>query len=509
MLSIVNSGATIGIDGYIVRVEVDVSPGLPYFTIVGLPDTAVRESRERVKAALMNVGFEFPVKRITINLAPADIRKEGTLYDLPIAIGLLSSMGIVRNSVQDNTMLLGELSLDGKVRPIKGALPITIEAARKHIPQILLPSSNAKEASFVKDISVYGVSSILDAVALLNGTQHLSPVTSRLNDLLSEDVQYPFDFKEIKGQEYVKRALEIAATGGHNIIMVGPPGSGKTLLAKCMPSILPLMTFSEIMETTKVYSAAGLLNHMDTPLILNRPFRAPHHTISDAGLIGGGNIPKPGEISLAHNGILFFDELPEFRRNTLESLRQPMEDGTVTISRAHTTCTLPSKFIFMGAANPCPCGYYGDQEKDCKCSISHIRRYRSRMSGPLLDRIDLHVEVARVPACNMTEEKDQEPSAMVRKRVQTARNIQLKRFIDKPNVSCNAHMNQRLIKEYCRLDQDGKNLLKLAIEKFGLTARGYSRVLKIARTIADLEAIPEIAPHHISEAIQYRVQESL
>jgi magnesium chelatase family protein len=490
MLAKVLSSAVMGIDAYVVEVEVDISQGLPSFSTVGLPEGAVRESKERVKAAIKNAGYHFPSDRITVNLAPADVKKEGSGFDLPMAVGILAAMGIVPKDSYADHLILGELSLDGLIRPIKGALPMAIAAKETGMRGVFLPTENAAEAAVVEGVDVYPVQSLNQLVEALCGFTPIPPCRFDSRAFFQPEV-YEADFSDVRGQENVKRAMEIAAAGGHNLIMIGPPGAGKTMLA-----------FQEALGTSKVYSVMGLMPR-GHGLIQARPFRSPHHTISDAGLIGGGQTPKPGEVSLAHNGVLFLDELPEFKKNVLEVLRQPMEDGRVTISRASSSVTYPANFMLVGAMNPCPCGFLGDPKRECSCTSLQVQRYRSKISGPLMDRIDIHLEVPPVHFKDLAATEGGESSAEILSRVKAARRIQAERF-QKMKIYTNAHMNSRQVRKFCTLDFQSGELLEQAMEKFGLSARAHSRILKIARTIADLTGSEEITSAHVAEAIQYR-----
>lgn len=503
MYARVLSAAVQGIDAYIVKVEVHLDSTLPAYTTVGLPDIAVKESRERVSAAIKNSGFLFPPKRITVNLAPAYIKKEGASFDLPVAIGLLCATGQVNQARLEKIVILGELALDGSLRPIRGALPITAALPKSEVDGLIVPEANAAEAAMVEGVNVYPVRSLRETAAFINGEINIDPVVVDLEKIFSVASKSHLDFSDVKGQEQAKRAIEVAAAGGHNVIMVGPPGSGKTMLAKRMPTILPNLSYDEAIETTKIYSVAGILPP-NQPLLATRPFRSPHHTVSDAGLIGGGQIPRPGEVSLAHKGILFLDELPEFHKNALEVLRQPIEDGSVTITRAKISLTYPADFILVAAMNPCPCGYYTHPTRECRCSPTQVQQYHNRISGPLLDRIDIHIEAPAVEYKELAKLEDAEPSSKIHARVVETRRIQTERFKNNRRMSVNADIGPKEIKKYCRISEDGEKLLKAAMESMGLSARGYDRILKVSRTIADLDGGIDIRPEHLAEAIQYR-----
>jgi len=503
VLSTVYSGAVHGVDAYPVEIEVNAGYGEFATVIVGLPDTAVKESKARVWTAVRNSGFDPPGGRTTINLAPADIRKEGPSFDLPIAIGLLGAIGDLECESLSDYILVGELALSGEVRRVKGVLSIAMRARRDGRRGIIVPAGNAEEAAVVDGLSVYPVRTLRQAADFLNGELPQTPFSIDINDLYDADTNHLEDFADVKGQELAKRAIEVAVAGGHNLLMIGPPGTGKSMLAKRIPSILPKMTLDEALETTKIHSISGTLKAHDA-LIVTRPFRSPHHTISDAGLLGGGTHPVPGEVSLSHRGVLFLDELPEFRRNVLEVLRQPLEDGVVTISRAAATMTFPCQFMLVAAMNPCPCGYLTDPKRECRCSQKQIQTYRNKISGPLLDRIDIHIDVPTIQYQQLASLQKGEASAAVRERVMACRDVQQDRFRQHPGVHCNAGMGAKDLHRFCRLGEEAQGMLKMAITELNFSARAYDRILKVARTIADLFGAEKIEAEHINEAIQYR-----
>jgi magnesium chelatase family protein len=503
MLAKIYSAAVYGVDAYEIEIEVNGAGGDPNIVIVGLPDAAVKESRDRVTTAISNSGYYWPRGRTTINLAPADIKKEGPSFDLPIAIGMISVCEEIDTASFGEFGFVGELALDGTVRAVKGVLPVALEARRRGKRALFMPQVNAREAAMVDKIDIYGVQNLRQTFQFLRGELALLPTRGDLSGFFATHQEYEVDFSDVKGQAHVKRAIEVAVAGGHNILMIGPPGSGKSMLSKRIPTIIPPMSLEEAIETTKIHSIAGLLDR-EKSFVSTRPFRSPHHTISDIGLLGGGTFPSPGEVSLAHNGVLFLDELPEFKRSALEVMRQPIEDGRVTISRAAGTLTFPAEFMLCAAMNPCPCGYFGDLKRECRCGPVQVQRYRQRVSGPLLDRIDLHIEVPAVEYRDVASTRAEENSESIRKRIADARTRQQHRFAGDPKTNCNARMNTKHLKQHCKLDQDSNELIRIAMSELNLSARAYDRILKVSRTIADLADKTDILPEHVSEAIQYR-----
>ncbi len=502
MLAKVFSGAVFGVDAFEVEIEVNAAKGDMVIVVVGLPDTAVKESKDRVTTAVANSGYFWPRGRTTINLAPADVKKEGPSFDLPIALGMISCAQEQTLKNADEFCFLGELALTGAVRPVRGVLPVALEARRRGRSKLVVPTANVREAAMVSGIEVYGVENLREAYEFLTGARMLTPVKEDISEFFARHQDYDLDMADVRGQYQVKRAVEVAVAGGHNLLMIGPPGSGKSMIAKRIPTLMPPMTLEEAIETTKIHSICGLLD-AEKSFVAVRPFRSPHHTISDVGLIGGGAIPSPGEISISHNGVLFLDELPEFKRSTLEVMRQPLEDGRVTISRAAGTMTFPAEFILVAALNPCPCGYFGDPKRECRCSLVQVQRYRDRISGPLLDRIDIHLEVPSIQYSEMSSQAPGEASAPIRARIELAREIQRARY-GKSKATCNARIGTKQLKTHCVLDEGGEGMMRMAMTEINLSARAYDRILKVSRTIADLAGEERILAEHVSEAIQYR-----
>ena len=503
MLAKIYSAAVYGVDAYEIEIEVNGAGGDPNIVIVGLPDAAVKESRDRVTTAIANSGYYWPRGRTTINLAPADIKKEGPSFDLPIALGMIAVGEEINTTTFEKFSFVGELALNGAVRAVKGVLPVALEARRRGKHAMFVPEANAREAAMVDKIDIYGVQNLRQTFQFLRGEVPLVPTRGDLSVFFATHQSYEVDFSDVKGQGHVKRAIEVAVAGGHNILMIGPPGSGKSMLSKRIATIIPSMSLEEAIETTKIHSIAGLLDG-EKSFVATRPFRSPHHTISDVGLLGGSATPAPGEVSLAHNGVLFLDELPEFKRSTLEVMRQPLEDGKVTVSRAAGSVTFPSEFMLVAAMNPCPCGYFGDLKRECRCGPLQVQRYRQRISGPLLDRIDLHIEVPAVEYRDVASERAEENSMSLRERIGRARCVQQKRFRGDAKVNCNARMATRQLKQHCKLGEDSHDLIRVAMNELNLSARAYDRILKVSRTIADLDGAEEISEQHVSEAIQYR-----
>jgi len=503
MLARIYSAAVYGVDAYEVEIEVNGAGGDPHIIVVGLPDAAVKESRDRVTTAISNSGYHWPRGRTTINLAPADIKKEGPSFDLPIALGMIAVSEELDGSLFEKFSFVGELALNGAVRAVKGVLPVALEARRRGKEAIFVPEVNAHEAAMVEGIAVYGVQNLRQTFEFIRGETTMEPTRGDLTAFFATHQDYDVDFSDVKGQGHVKRAIEVAVAGGHNLLMIGPPGSGKSMLSKRIATIIPPMSLEEAIESTKIHSISGMLGG-ERAFVSTRPFRSPHHTISDVGLLGGSTIPTPGEVSLAHHGVLFLDELPEFKRSTLEVMRQPLEDGKVTVSRAAGSVTFPSEFMLVAAMNPCPCGYFGDLKRECRCGPLQVQRYRQRISGPLLDRIDLHIEVPAVEYRDISSTRAEENSAAIRERIGRARERQQERFRPEKKTNCNARMGPRQIKAHCQLSDESQELIRLAMTELNLSARAYDRILKVSRTIADLASATDITPEHVSEAIQYR-----